>query len=66
MYQEHFQGSPWLWMPLVSLVFFFLFFMAVLLRVTFGMRDRGRVDELASLPFHSDGITSTHAEANDG
>lgn len=66
MYQEHFQGSPWLWLPLISLVFFFLFFMAVLLRVTFGMRDHERVDELASLPLTTDRNSRTHVEPNDG
>ena len=62
MYQEHFQGSPWLWLPLISLVFF----MAVLVRVIFGMRDRQRVNELASLPFTADRNSSTHVESSDG
>jgi len=66
MYQEHFQGSPWLWLPLISLVFFFVFFMAVLVRVIFGMRDRQRVNELASLPFTADRNSSTYVESSDG
>lgn len=66
MYQDHFRGNPLLWLPLISLVFFFVFFVAVLIRVTFGMRDRQRVQELAALPFTADGSTSTHVESNDG
>ncbi len=54
MLQSHFQGSEWLTLPLVTLVFFFVFFLGVLARVIFGMRDRRRVEELATLPFASD------------
>lgn len=66
MYQDHFRGSPWLWLPVISLVFFFVFFVAVLVRVAFGMRDRRRVQELASLPFTADRNSSTHVESRDG
>jgi cbb3-type cytochrome oxidase subunit 3 len=49
--QEHFHGNQWVWLSLIALVFFFVFFVAVLARVVFGMRDRRAVDELAALPF---------------
>lgn len=54
MYQQYFRTSEWLTLPLLTLVFFFVFFLAVLARVAFGMRDRARLDEVASLPFRGD------------
>jgi cbb3-type cytochrome oxidase subunit 3 len=51
--QEFYASSEWLTLPLVALVFFFLFFLAVLCWVTFGLRDRKKVDRLARLPFES-------------
>ena len=65
MYQQFFRDSEWLSLPLVALVFFFLFFIGVLARVAFGMRDRRRLDELASLPFRSDRTDSTQQEHHD-
>lgn len=65
MYQEFFRHSEWLSLPLVALVFFFLFFLGVLTRVAFGMRDRRRLDELASLPFRSDRTDHPHQEHHD-
>lgn len=54
MYQQYYRTSEWLTLPLVTLVFFFVFFLAVLARVAFGMRDRRRLDEVATLPFRGD------------
>ena len=54
MLQTHFEGSAYLWLPLIALVFFFLFFVAVLVRVTFGLRDPREVERLAALPFAGD------------
>ncbi|MCY2959868.1 MAG: hypothetical protein NTY35_06845 [Planctomycetota bacterium] len=65
MYQQYFQDSEWLSLPLVALVFFFLFFVGVLVRVVFGMRDERRVNELASLPFESDRPDSQQQEQRD-
>jgi hypothetical protein len=65
MYQQYFKDSEWLSLPLVALVFFFLFFIGVLVRVVFGMRDERRVNELASLPFKSDRPDSPQQEQRD-
>jgi len=54
VFQQYFRDSEWLSLPLAALVFFFVFFLSVLARVFFGMRDRRRVDELAALPFGAD------------
>jgi cbb3-type cytochrome oxidase subunit 3 len=51
MFQDFFRGNEWLELPLIALVFFFVFFLAVLWRVAFRMRDRRRVEQLAALPF---------------
>jgi len=64
MLQSHFQGSEWLTLPLIALVFFFVFFLGVLVRVIFGMRDRRRVDELATLPFTSENEIHTSEDHN--
>lgn len=65
MYQQYFKDSEWLSLPLVALVFFFVFFLGVLVRVFFGMRDERRVNELASLPFQSDRSDSPQQEQRD-
>ena len=64
MLQSPFQGSEWLTLPLVTLVFFFVFFLGVLVRVIFGMRDRRRVDALATLPFTSETEIHTSEDHN--
>jgi cbb3-type cytochrome oxidase subunit 3 len=51
MFQEFFRGNEWLELPVIALVFFFVFFLAVVWRVVFRMRDASRVNELACLPF---------------
>jgi cbb3-type cytochrome oxidase subunit 3 len=53
MLQEFYRTSEWLTLPLVALVFFFLFFLAVLIWVLVGLRDRDKVDRLARLPFEA-------------
>jgi hypothetical protein len=65
MFQQYYQGNEWLSLPLVALVFFFVFFMVVIARVVFGMRDKRRVDELASLPFRSDRPDTSTQEHSD-
>ncbi len=50
MYQEFFSGSNLLVWPLVGLVIFVSSFVAVLLYVFIGLRDRKKVDHLAGLP----------------
>lgn len=66
MFQEFYKSSEWLSLPLITLVFFLLFFVAVLAWVIFGLRDKRRVDHLASLPFASDRETKKHSESNHG
>ncbi len=66
MFQEFFKDSEWLSLPLIALIFFFAFFVVVLLRVSFGMRDRRRVDELAALPFDDEGRPAQLEEARHG
>ena len=39
MFQEFFRGNEWLELPVIALVFFFVFFLAVVWRVAFRMRD---------------------------
>ncbi|MBI5433410.1 MAG: hypothetical protein HZA52_11330 [Planctomycetes bacterium] len=65
MFQEFYKSSEWLTLPLIALVFFFLFFVAVLLWVAFGMRDSRRVDRLSGLPF-TDRESATHQESIHG
>ena len=65
MFQQYYQGNEWLSLPLVALVFFFVFFLGVLVRVFFGMRDRRQVEELATLPFASETASHTNEDSND-
>ena len=65
MLQSHFDGSEWLILLLIALVFFFVFFLGVLVRVFFGMRDRRQVEELATLPFASETASHTNEDSND-
>jgi len=53
VFQDFYETSAWLTLPLVALVFFFLFFVAVLIWVFVGLRDRAKVDRLARLPFET-------------
>ncbi len=62
MLQEFYKTSEWLTLPLITLCFFFLFFIAVLIWVFFGMRDKRRVERLADLPFTSDRDSATQRE----
>ncbi|MBK7644980.1 MAG: CcoQ/FixQ family Cbb3-type cytochrome c oxidase assembly chaperone [Planctomycetes bacterium] len=50
MFQEFFRDSEWLHLPLIALVFFFVFFLAVLARVFFGMRDPHKLERLSAMP----------------
>ena len=46
MFQEFFRGNEWLELPVIALVFFFVFFLAVVWRVAFRMRDPRKLQEL--------------------
>ena len=54
MYAEFYAHNPLLFWPLVGLVIFVASFVAVLLYVAFGLRERSKVEYLAALPLHSD------------
>lgn len=54
MFAEFYAQSPLLFWPLVGLVIFLISFAAVLLYVLFGLRDRRKVDYMASLPLQPD------------
>lgn len=51
MFQEFFSRSTLLVWPLIGLLLSVAFFVGVLAFVFLGLRDRGRVAELAALPF---------------
>lgn len=66
MFQEYFRDSEWLALPLVTLVFFFVWFLVVLWRVAFRMRDRSRVDALAAMPLSDEFPPVRSEEAHHG
>ncbi len=63
MYAEFYAQNPLLFWPLVGLAIFVVSFAAVLLYVLIGLRDKRKVDYLASLPLESDSQLS--AETRD-
>ena len=66
MLQEFFHGNEWLSLPLVALVFFFVFFLAVLWRVCFRMRDPRELEKLAGLPFADEARHASRKEPDHG
>ncbi len=66
MFQDFFRGNEWLELPLIALVFFFVFFLAVVWRVVFRMRDPRRIAELARLPFDDEGRSESPEEHTHG
>jgi len=66
MFQDYFKDSEWLSLPLIALVFFFVFFVAVLARAVFGMRDRREVERLAALPLSDAMLTGTREDPSHG
>jgi hypothetical protein len=54
MFADFYAQNPLLFWPLVGLVIFVASFVAVLLYVAFGLRERGKVEYLAALPLGSD------------
>ena len=51
MYQEFYAKSDLLVWPVIALLIFLMIFVGVLAYVFLGLRDRGKIDEMASLPF---------------
>jgi cbb3-type cytochrome oxidase subunit 3 len=66
MFQEFFRGNEWLELPVIALVFFFVFFLAVVWRVAFRMRDTRKLHELASLPFADERRPEPRKESTHG
>lgn len=66
MLQEFYEANEWLTLPLITLCFFFSFFIAVLIWVIFGMRDPRRVQRMAELPFTSESETLSQRESPHG
>jgi hypothetical protein len=54
MFQDFFSRSTLMVWPLVGLLLSVAFFVGVLAFVFLGLRDRGRVAELAALPFDTE------------
>jgi hypothetical protein len=51
MFKEYFSGNEHLVWPVIGLVLFVTIFIGVLAYVFLGLRDKDKVDEIASLPF---------------
>ena len=65
MYADFYAGNPYLFWPLVGLVIFLTSFAGVMLYVLIGLRDKRKVDYLASLPLEPDQASLTDAAAPD-
>jgi hypothetical protein len=65
MYQEFYQGSNLLIWPLVGLGIFLLSFIGVLMYVSVFLRDKGKLNHLASLPLENDQAGSSLKEVCD-
>ena len=61
MFQEFFAKSDLLAWPLVGLLIFVAIFAGVVAFVVFGLRDRSKLNEIASLPL-ADDTGESHAE----
>jgi len=61
MFQEFFSRSTLLVWPLIGLLLSVAFFVGVLAFVFLGLRDRKRIDHLASLPFAAEETVEGHA-----
>jgi hypothetical protein len=51
MFKEYFSGNEHLVWPVLGLILFVTIFIGVLGYVFFGLRDKTKVDAMASLPF---------------
>jgi len=60
MFQQFYANNPLLFWPLVGLGIFVVSFTAVLLYVLIGLRDPGKVEHLAALPFASESDLPAH------
>lgn len=54
MYSQFYADNPLLFWPLVGLAIFVVSFVAVLLYVVIGLRDKSKVERLARLPLDAD------------
>ena len=62
MFAEFYAQSPLLFWPLVGLVIFLVSFAAVMVYVLVGLRDKRKVDYMASLPLESDNQLADSAD----
>jgi cbb3-type cytochrome oxidase subunit 3 len=62
MFQDFFARSEMLVWPLVGLLIFIAIFAGVLAYTFFGLRDRGKIDEIAALPLADDYENDGQAE----
>ena len=60
MFQQFYADNPLLFWPLVGLAIFVVSFAAVMLYVLIGLRDPGKVEHLAALPFDSESDLPAH------
>ena len=62
MYQEFYRGSALLDLPLFTLIFFVVFFAAMVTWVFFFTRKDERFDRMAQLPLHGERVGGTSDE----
>jgi len=62
MFQEFYAKSDLLIWPLIGLIIFLAVFAGVLAFVFFGLRDKEKLDAVASLPLEPDHVTDSQAE----
>ena len=64
MFAEFYSQSPLLFWPLVGLVIFLVSFTAVMVYVLVGLRDKRKVDYMASLPLDPDNQRADSADVD--
>jgi hypothetical protein len=62
MYQEFYADSNLLVWPLIGLLIFVAVFAGVLAWVFFGLRDSGKLEEIAALPLEDDDANDSRTE----
>ena len=65
MYQEFYSKSDLLVWPVLALLIFVMIFVGVLAYVFLGLRDKGKIDEMASLPFVPESEYETEVNGRD-
>lgn len=65
MFQEFFAKSDLLVWPVIGLLIFVMIFVGVLAYVFLGLRDKDKIDHMASLPFDSESEVADGVEKSD-